>query len=47
MANDHQFQMRVSEDVLKTLDNWRRKQTPIPSRAQAIRELILKTSKSK
>jgi hypothetical protein len=47
MTNDLQFQMRVSKEVLSVLDNWRRKQDPIPSRAQAIRDLILKTEKKK
>ena len=29
--------MRVSEDFLRTVDDWRRGQTDLPSRAEAIR----------
>jgi metal-responsive CopG/Arc/MetJ family transcriptional regulator len=38
--NDKQFQMRVSEEFLETLDNWRRKQDDLPGRAEAIRRLV-------
>jgi len=32
--------MRVSEDFLKLIDDWRRQQQDIPSRAEAIRFLV-------
>ncbi|MFP3943466.1 MAG: hypothetical protein ACLFWF_06220 [Alphaproteobacteria bacterium] len=32
--------MRVSQDWLDRLDEWRAKQKPIPSRAEAIRILV-------
>lgn len=34
------FGMRVTDGFLITLDKWRGKQSPIPSRAQAIRDLV-------
>lgn len=40
LRNDKQFQMRVSEDFLRTIDDWRRKHPGLPSRAEAIRQLI-------
>ncbi|WP_313666093.1 hypothetical protein [Shinella sp.] len=40
LQNDKQFQMRVSEEFLRTLDDWRRTQPELPSRAEAIRQLI-------
>jgi hypothetical protein len=38
----HPFQMRVSPEWLETIDNWRRQQPDIPSRAEAIRRLVEK-----
>lgn len=38
--NDQQLQMRVSAEFLRDLDEWRRKQDEIPSRAEAIRRLV-------
>lgn len=32
--------MRVSPEWLETIDNWRRQQPDIPSRAEAIRRLV-------
>jgi hypothetical protein len=32
--------MRVSEQFLRTVDDWRRSQTDLPSRAEAIRRLV-------
>lgn len=32
--------MRASEEFLRKIDNWRRLQKDIPSRAEAIRQLI-------
>ncbi len=39
MPKTHLLQLRASQDFVKSLDNWRRKQTPIPSRSEAIRQL--------
>lgn len=32
--------MRASADWLKALDDWRRKQVDLPTRAEAIRRLV-------
>jgi len=32
--------MRVSEEFLRTVDDWRRRQKDLPSRAEAIRRLV-------
>jgi hypothetical protein len=32
--------VRLQADLLQTLDDWRAKQRPIPTRPEAIRELI-------
>ena len=37
---DRPFQMRVTEEFLRTIDDWRRKQPDLPSRAEAIRRLV-------
>jgi hypothetical protein len=34
------FQMRVSPEWLAQIDDWRRKQPDIPSRAEAVRLLV-------
>lgn len=34
------FQMRVVPEWLATIDKWRGSQKPIPSRAEAIRQLV-------
>lgn len=34
------FQMRVAPKFLEAVDEWRRAQTDIPSRAEAIRRLV-------
>jgi hypothetical protein len=34
------FQMRVSPNFLKVIDDWRRKQPDIPSRNEAIMRLV-------
>jgi hypothetical protein len=34
------FQMRVSPTFLRLIDEWRRKQSDLPSRAEAIRRLV-------
>jgi len=40
------FQMRVSPSFLRTIDEWRRKQPDLPSRAEAIRRLVDQAVKS-
>ncbi|WP_158000008.1 hypothetical protein [Sphingomonas elodea] len=40
LHHDKVFQMRASEEWLAMLDNWRRSQPSIPSRAEAIRQLV-------
>lgn len=37
---DRSFQMRVSDEWLGHIDEWRRKQLDLPSRAEAIRRLV-------
>lgn len=39
------FQMRASDDWLKSIDDWRRTQPDIPGRAEAIRRLVEKALK--
>lgn len=39
----HPFQMRVSPEWLSVIDEWRRKQPDLPSRAEAIRRLVEKS----
>ncbi|MCJ2092272.1 hypothetical protein MKK67_07155 [Methylobacterium sp. J-072] len=38
--HDRVFQMRVSDAFLSTLDEWRRGQPDLPSRAEAVRRLV-------
>ena len=40
-------QMRVSEEFLRTVDDWRRSQVDLPSRAEAIRRLVELAAKIK
>ena len=44
---DRPFQMRVSEDFWRTVDDWRRGQTDLPSRAEAIRRMVELAAKMK
>jgi hypothetical protein len=44
---DRLFQMRVSEQFLRMVDDWRRSQTDLPSRAEAIRRLVELAAKIK
>ena len=46
-AQDRPFQMRVSEAFLRTVDDWRRVQTDLPSRAEAIRRMVELAAKTK
>jgi hypothetical protein len=40
LTHNRIFQMRVSAEFLALLDDWRRAQPDIPSRAQAVRNLV-------
>lgn len=40
MKKDVLFQFRTTKQWLRELDNWRREQEDIPSRAEAIRRLV-------
>src|SRR6516164_2965788 len=44
---DRPFQMRVSEQFLRIVDDWRRGQIDLPSRAEAIRRLVELATKIK
>lgn len=37
---DRPFQMRVSDTFLLMIDDWRRSQNDLPSRAEAIRRIV-------
>jgi hypothetical protein len=39
-TQDRPFQMRVSAAFLQTVDDWRRGQIDVPSRAEAIRRMV-------
>jgi hypothetical protein len=44
---DSTLQMRVSKAFLKSIDEWRRRQPDLPSRAEAIRKLVERGLKAK
>jgi hypothetical protein len=44
---DRLFQVRVSEQFLRIVDDWRRGQTDLPSRAEAVRRLVELATKIK
>jgi len=44
---DRLFQMRVSDEFLRLVDDWRRRQKDLPSRAEAIRRLVELGTKQK
>jgi hypothetical protein len=44
---DRPFQMRVSESFLRMVDDWRRGQIDVPSRAEAIRRMVELAAKMK
>ena len=46
MAN-HQISVRVEDETLKRLDNWRRQQDDLPGRPEAIRRLVEQALDSK
>ena len=39
-TQDRPFQMRVSESFLRMVDDWRRGQIDVPSRAEAVRRMV-------
>jgi hypothetical protein len=39
-TQDRPFQMRVSDSFMRTVDDWRRGQVDVPSRAEAIRRMV-------
>lgn len=41
MDKDKHFQMRASQEFLDLIDDWRRTQPDIPSRAESIRRLVM------
>ena len=41
------FEMRVDVEMMAKIDKWRRGQTDIPSRAEAIRRLVEMALKAK
>jgi hypothetical protein len=40
VVQTHQLQTRVSVDFLRKLDEWRRAQSDLPSRTEAIRRIV-------
>ena len=40
LIHDRPFQMRASAEFLQKVDDWRRAQPDLPSRAEAIRRLV-------
>ena len=40
VMQDRLIQMRVNEDFLRLVDDWRRQQPDIPQRTEAIRRLV-------
>jgi hypothetical protein len=40
LTHDKVFQMRATDEFLRRIDDWRRQQSALPSRAEAIRRLI-------
>lgn len=40
LTHDKIFQMRATEEFLRRIDDWRRSQPELPSRAEAIRRLV-------
>lgn len=39
-TQDRPFQMRVNDEFLRSIDDWRRTQEDLPHRAEAIRRLV-------
>jgi hypothetical protein len=44
---DRPFQMRVSEEFLELVDEWRRVQPDLPSRSEAIRRIVVAEAQKK
>lgn len=47
MTSDKHIRLRASEEFLRAVEDWRRKQTPIPNQSEAIRTLVLAALKRK
>lgn len=47
MANYPQINIRVDDEFLKKLDDWRRRQDDLPGRPEAIRRLVEQALKGK
>ncbi|MTJ81724.1 MAG: hypothetical protein F8N37_12000 [Telmatospirillum sp.] len=43
MEKNKMFQMRVDDEFLHAIDEWRSQQRPIPPRAEALRRLVDKS----
>ena len=41
-TKNERFEFRVTEDFVKRLDDWRRRQPDLPTRASAVRQLVEK-----
>jgi hypothetical protein len=39
-AKSERFEMRIEAEMLAKIDEWRRRQEDLPSRAEAVRRLI-------
>ena len=40
LTHDRMIQMRVNDEFVRRIDDWRRKQPELPSRSEALRRLI-------
>lgn len=40
MPSHERFEMRVPQDLLRRIDDWRKRQVIVPSRAAAVRYLL-------
>lgn len=47
MPADKHIRIRASEEFIRALEDWRRKQTPIPNQSEAIRALVVSALKRK
>jgi metal-responsive CopG/Arc/MetJ family transcriptional regulator len=39
-GREHRFVMRVDQDFLDRVDDWRRRQKDLPSRSEAVRRMV-------
>ena len=40
MTQSKRFEIRMSGDLLKAIDEWRRRQSDLPSRSEAMRRIM-------